>query len=173
MNRLIPLSVAVISLFFILLGCGYRFAGEEVGLKKVGVSIYVAPLENSTREAYVDSFLRSAIMDWFLKATRLKVVTREEEADLVLVGKVRNMYTVPISYRLGNIAAEERVQVKLEVSLKERRSGKIVWEEKEMVGEQDYSVVDVNRREDARRSALIKLANDMGERIYRPITARY
>ncbi|MCX7982505.1 MAG: LPS assembly lipoprotein LptE [Syntrophales bacterium] len=173
MHRILFSITLVGTVLAIIVGCGYQFGTGEVNSKDVVLSIYVAPFENRTREAYLHNFLRNALVDWFIKATRFRVVTREEEADLTLEGKIRLMHTLPVSYRSGNLAAEEKVHVSMEVTLKDRRTGRIIWEEKNMTGEQEYSVADPNRREDSRRAALIKLAHDLGERIYRPATTKF
>lgn len=160
---------AVLTLFLsVITGCGYHFSAQEDGSKKAGISIYVAPFANGTRELYVDQYVRNALTDWFLKSTRMIVTLKEEEADVVLSGRIVRIYTMPLSYRTGNLAAEESVRLIMEVTLKDRRSGKVYWEEKNLVGEQSYSVTDPNRRNDERRVAIIKLAYDLGERIYRP-----
>lgn len=167
-SRLFITIFSVFLLVALLTACGYRFGAEGADSKFAKASVYVAPFENKTKEAYLDHYLRNALIDWFMKTAKFQVVLREEEADLILEGKIRQMYTLPISYRSGNLAAEEKVRLHMEVALKDRKTGRTVWEEKNMIGEQDYSVVDLARREDTRRAAIIKLANDMGERIYRP-----
>jgi|YelNatPaOPRAMG01_1025707.scaffolds.fasta_scaffold35528_2 hypothetical protein len=172
-KKLFFLRVMVYFLIILLVGCGYRFAGEGVGVEKKVASIYVSPIDNRSREAYVENYIRNALMDWFMKTTSFTVVTEEEKADVVLSGRVINVYTVPLSYKLGNLAAEEKVTLVMDLVLKDRRTGKVLWEQKKLMAQQDYAVRDVNSTEEARRLALIKLATDLAEQVYGRVSAKY
>lgn len=155
------------------MGCGYHVVGGNGAGKITGSRIYIAPFENKVREAYVENYLRSALIDWFMKSARFQVVTDEELADAVLTGKISYISTMPLSYRTTNLAGEERLQVTMEAQLRDRRTGKVIWENKNLVNTQDYAMADSAQRETNRREALLKWASYMAEQIYRPIAAQF
>jgi len=154
-------------------GCGYHVVGAKDARDGFGSRIYIASFESKVREPYVENYLRSALIDWFMKSQRFQVVNDESLADFVLTGKISYISTSPLSYGTTNLAAEERIQVTMEARLRDRRTGKIVWEDKNITATEDYTMTDAAHRDANRRGSLMKWASYAAEQIYRPISTEF
>jgi hypothetical protein len=65
------------------------------------------------------------------------------------------------------LAAEERATMTLEVTFREKESGKDIWKAQGISGTVDYTVEgDVNLQPATRKAAFIKVANDTAEKIF-------
>jgi len=71
-----------------------------------------------------------------------------------------------LSYRNNILAAEERMSIILEASLREKDSGKTIWSSQNVVGTSDYKLQDNVNPKPARQQALAKLAKDTAENTF-------
>ncbi|MDO8722652.1 MAG: LptE family protein [Syntrophales bacterium] len=154
---------------FILLisGCGYSFTptGEHIATRIK--TVFVDNFSNRSSEAYVENYLRKAFIDEFIKGRRFKIVGKPEMADAVLKGSIKNLTTSHLSYDINNIAVEERVTMTMDITFEEQSTHEIIWSGKNILGIEDYKVADQLTTESSRQDALIKLANDTAEKVYR------
>ena len=149
-----------------LQSCGYGFAPQGEHIDKRIVRIYVAPFVNKTAEAEAENILRTAFIDQILQSGRFKSAPTLEQADAVLNGTILSITTGVLSYRDNILAAEERMTVTLEASLREKDSGKTIWSSQNVVGTSDYKLQDNVNPKPARKQALIKLAKDTAENAF-------
>jgi hypothetical protein len=165
-RTVLPMAVALL-IVLILASCGYRFTGEETrldpGLKTVFVDIFT----NRTGEAYAENIFRAAFINRFVQEGRFTLASGRGEADVILRGSVRSLRASPLAYKAGDLAAENRLAVTLELNLDERLSGRNLWSDTAFTATADYAVTTVNLAEAGRKNALTKLANDAAERAYR------
>ncbi|PKN18635.1 MAG: hypothetical protein CVU71_14245 [Deltaproteobacteria bacterium HGW-Deltaproteobacteria-6] len=158
---------SLISLSCLLLfGCGYGFAPQGEHIDQRLKNVYVAPFGNKTAEAEVENFMRTAFINQIIQSKRFKAVSSIDQADAIISGKVLNLSTAALSYQSNILAAEERMTVTLEIDLREKDSGKIIWYSRNVVGTTDYKVQDVNNPRPARKQALTKLSLDTVENAY-------
>jgi hypothetical protein len=154
---------------FILLitGCGYSFTptGEHIAARIQ--KVFVDNFSNRSSEAYVENYLRKAFIDEFIKGRRFKIVGKPEMADAVLKGSIKNLTTSHLSYDINNIAVEERMTMTMDITFEEQSTYEIIWSGKNISGIEDYKVADQIATESSRKDALIKLANDTAEKVYR------
>jgi hypothetical protein len=148
--------------------CGYRFSGDErqridPSLRTVFVDVFA----NRTGEANAGNIFRTAFIGRFVQEGRFKLADGRNEADVVCQGAVRGLQASPLSYKTTNFSAEDRLTVTLDLSLEDKKSGKLLWSDKSFVGTGDYPVTTVGMTETSRKNALVKLANDTAERAYR------
>lgn len=167
MARRFLLLVTLVVICGWLTACGYRFTSAADSLGEEVRRVYIAPFENRTAEAYLENLFREAFAERFSRGGRFQMVDSRAEADVVLKGTVRSLYTQALSYRKESLAAaEERATVTLEISL-EKRDGKTVWHSDGFPGREDYQVdADPNRTRINRKNALSKLAVDTAERAF-------
>ncbi|MEE9912904.1 MAG: hypothetical protein K4571_14415 [Deltaproteobacteria bacterium] len=161
-------------LISVLLGCGYAFApqGEHIdpGIKK----IYVQPFDNKTAQAEIENFMRTAFIDQILQNSRFKTVAEVEQADAIISGKVLNLNTVALSYRKSILAAEERMSITLEVSFRDKDSGKTIWSSRNVTSTVDYELQDdINLLPATRKRALAKLSRDTAEKAFSMMMANF
>ena len=150
----------------LLLSCGYGFAPQGEHIDKRIVNIYVAPFVNKTSEAEAENILRNAFIDQILQGNRFKSVPTLEQADAVINVNIISITTGVLSYRNNILAAEERMTLTLEASLREKDSGKTIWSSQNVVGTSDYKLQDNVNPKPARQQALIKLAKDTAENTF-------
>lgn len=164
-------SVAIKSCLFglsclLLASCGYGFAPQGEHIDRRISNIYVEPFGNKTAEPEIENYIRTAFIDQIILGKRFHPVPTLEQADAVISGNVLNITTGTLSYRNTVLAAEERMYVTLEASLREKASGKIIWSSRNVTGTTDYKLQDDVNPRPARRSAMSKLAKDTVENAY-------
>lgn len=161
-------------LFSVVLGCGYAFAPQGEHIDTRIKRIYVEPFANKTAQAEIENFMRTAFIDQILQYSRFKTVADIEQADAVISGKVLNLNTTALSYRKSILAAEERMTVVLEVSFREKDSGKMLWSSRNVMATVDYELQDdINLLSATRKRALAKLSADTAEKAFNLMMANF
>jgi len=170
-------GVCLILLGLLVAGCGYqlRADGEPVGIQLESLAI---PLFSSTSsEIGFEADFTKMIRQEFISHGRVPLVT-EEEAQAVLIGKIREIRADPLTYRSQDftvggytstyeVTKSRKLRVKLEVQLVDRRSGKVIWREAGMEDQASYSVSgDPLEMRYTERQALEKIASRLAKRIY-------
>jgi hypothetical protein len=158
-------------------GCGY--ATHSAAYKKT-TKIYIKPFENkvdlninteySDRNPYrlyragMETKITDAIINRFLVDGYLKVVSKQDDADLVLSGALVNFDKQPLRYdqRSENVD-EYRANIVVDMSLEDATQNKKVWSEKGFVGFFEYNQTGLNSvSEDA---AITNAIADLAKRI--------
>lgn len=187
-NRLARIGAAAILLLLLLClggtGCGYRLypEGVNVGAKSANMSndirkIFVAAFTNNTPEANIETGLRNAFIDQFIKGRRFQIVNAEGLADAVLTGDIKSLVVSPLAYRGGsNLAVEKRITVTLSLTLTAIGSPTTpLWREGNFTQWGDYALdgTNLSAGQAGQKNALFKLSNDIAERAYRLMTADF
>jgi hypothetical protein len=183
-NRLAGIGVAAILMLCLeITGCGYRLyavgddAGDKSGrmdnnIRKVFVDVFT----NNTPEANIETGLRNAFIDQFIKGRRFQIVNAEGLADAVLKGDIKNLVVSPLAYRGGsNLAVEKRITVTLSLTLTAKGSPTALWRVENFSQWGDYALdgTTLSAGQAGQKNALSKLANDIAERAYRLMTADF
>lgn len=151
----------------VVIACGYSFAPQGDYIDKRIQNIYVEQFGNKTAQAEVENYVRSAFIDQFIQTRRFKIVESAERADAIVKGNVLNLSTNPLSYRGSTLAAEERATMTLELTFREKESGKDIWKSPGISGTVDYTIdSNINLLPATRKTAFIKLANDTAEKTF-------
>jgi len=171
MKKLIgqPLLRALLLSCFVatVIACGYAFSPQGEYIDKKISKIYVAQFDNKTPYADVENYVRTAFIDQFIQTQRFKVVESAESADAIIRGSVLHLTTSPLSYRRSTIVAEERARMTLELTFREKESGKDIWKTSGISLTSDYPVQgDVNLQPATRKTAFIKLSEDIAEKAF-------
>lgn len=151
---------------FLILGCGYAFAPQGEYIDKSIQNVYVEPFGNKTAQAEVENYMRTAFIDQLIQSGRFKAVSNIEQAHAIISGNILILTTATLSYRKSILAAEERMTVVLEASLREKESGKVIWSSRNVTGTADYKLQDDVNPLPARKHALSKLATDTAENAF-------
>lgn len=169
-----------IKLFFIcclglaIVACGYSFSPQGDYIDKRIRNIYVEQFKNNTAQAELENYVRLAFIDQFIQTRRFKIVDDKEQADAVIKGSVLSLSTNPLSYRSSTIAAEERATMTLEVTFREKESGKDIWKSESISGTVDYTIdSNINLLPATRKNAFIKLANDTAEKTFNQMMSNF
>ena len=134
---------------FTLTGCGYTTRSMLYGKYS---SIYITPFLNKvdiTQEIYsankyriyrpmLETNITKKVINQYLFDGNLKPV-KEEMADLVLKGELLEYRKDPLSYTAdNNDVTEYRINIYVNLSLWDKKTNKLVWEEKNFNGNYSY-----------------------------------
>ena len=163
-----------------LAGCGY--ATHSTAYKKA-TKIYIKPFENkvdlnisteySDRNPYrlyragMETKITDAIINRFMVDGYLKVVSKQDDADLILSGALTNFDKQPLRFdqRSENVD-EYRANIIVDMSLENVPQSKAAWTEKGFVGFFEYNQTGVNSvsEDTAINNAIADLAKRIVER---------
>jgi hypothetical protein len=176
--------LAVLWFLMFAAGCGYHFrpTGKPVGLQIESLAI---PLMDSTSSSlgFEGDFTR-IIREEFASHARFPLVSREK-ASTVLIGKVYDIKTNPYTYNITETDVQGKktrysttnarwLKIKLDVKLLDRKTGKVIWHDKEMEEKTTFAVGTdplTNRYNEKR--AVQELARILAQRIYLQTMERF
>jgi hypothetical protein len=138
--------------FVALAGCGYRPVGRSgtpagtTGASGTTRPCLAIPLfANRSTEIGLESLFANTFIETFGHSQALRVTSRPENADLVLEGKISSVAFSSTAYFNINRSLVRRVTIRVEVQLKRRSTGKVIWKDQGIVQE-DY-VIDQTYQE--------------------------
>jgi hypothetical protein len=172
-------KIVFISLVLIMtcIGCGYGFRanGKPVGITIESLAI---PLfESTSTDRGFEAEFTEVIRNEFISRANIPIVSRDR-AGAVLSGKIREIDTQPLSYDTVRQSAgghtvtyetngSRKLIVKLEITMKDMKTGKIIWHDDSMKEEADFKVTDdpIQTRYNKDQAVSI-IAELMAKRIY-------
>jgi hypothetical protein len=165
-------------------GCGYQFrpTGEPVGIAIESLAI---PMFRSTsvEKGFEAEFTR-VLREEFASHGKVPLVS-EDKARFLLTGRVYDIWTDPVSYSYqrqtirGHTSTYDetdarRLRLRVEVSLVERDTGRVVWQEKAMETRTSYAMSsDPLETRYEEQLALEKIARRLAKRIYMMTMERF
>ncbi len=154
----------VFPLLLVLYGCGYQLAGKETHLPPGVTSVAIPTLKNLTLEPGIEVTFTQAFLNEFIQDQRVKVVDRSQ-ADSVLEGTLKTFYILSVSYDVSGFALEYQTVVVMDINLK-KKSGEVVWSEKDLMERARYRTSpNVIATEDNRVAAIQQIAQSLAERV--------
>jgi outer membrane lipopolysaccharide assembly protein LptE/RlpB len=148
----------------VLPGCGYHLSGTGSLLPEGTRTIAIPAFINATSEPYADVQTTLAVTGEFIADGRLRV-TDVEAADVILQGKVAKFTVTALSYTPDSYVQQYKVTLIVEASLQERKSRKVLWQERgiESVFIADYAVTigDIQATKIAKEQAIKKASQDI------------
>lgn len=148
----------------IMTGCGYTMkAAPPHGIK----TIYVATFKNETMsEPTLEIDLTNSVIHRFIFDGTLRV-TREENADAVLKGKLIKLVREPLRYTSAEEISEYRLVLTVDLALWDRRTQTPIWEDKNFVGDITFSTTGPRTKseEKAIGDAMTELARRIVDRV--------
>ncbi len=121
-------------------GCGYQFAGTGNRLPAEVKTLAFGPIRNQTKEVGLEKQLIEAITDEIAGRGRLEVAPASS-ADAVLAGSVRDYANRPISFTRRDEALEYRATVSVDLELRRRDNGKLLWKSVGIRESEEYGAV--------------------------------
>jgi outer membrane lipopolysaccharide assembly protein LptE/RlpB len=113
---------------FLCAGCGYHLAGRSDVIPKTAKTIAIPAFSNATTRYKLTERLPTALTREFLARTKYRVVTDQNQADILLQGSVNNYMSYPVVFDpTTGRAAGLQVSVFVSVRLVERASGKVLF----------------------------------------------
>jgi len=165
-RRAYILILAVLSVA--LCSCGYSMKGSATMNGSPGRSAYhsiaVPMFENDTFEPLIEKAVSSALKEEILHDGRL-VLAGPEDADLVVIGRVKSFELQPLTYDPLERIQEYRLIIISEVRVKERGSEKVLWKDSTIESHADYRVTqDVTKSKINRIEAVRKASKSLSEK---------
>lgn len=129
------------ALLALLPSCGYHVAGRGDAIPKEVHTIAVLPFFNNTARYKLDQHLTRAITHEFLVRTRFRVISEERDADATLRGGVTNIFVTPVIFDpASGRATSIQVIAQMQVTLAERRSGRVLYQNQNYEARERYEV---------------------------------
>jgi hypothetical protein len=155
--RFISVSLAIAVTLLAALSCGvYTFSPSALG----GIKSLAIPLfENQTTESGLREDLTDRLSQAFVDDNTLRVVP-ESRADAILRGSVISYNREAYTYSEAEVVSEYIVRIGINVEFAEKKSGKIIWEEKNMSNWGTYDSA-TQSEDDGKEMAIGKLVEDI------------
>lgn len=167
------LPIFLFTIILIMNGCGYTTASL---LPKGMDSIYVANFKNaidparevsSRRMDYsyrpgLENDITRAVINKFIFDGALEIET-EQKANITLEGELTDFRQYPLSYSKDDEVEEFRMEIFVNLTLRNNKTGEIMWEEKNFMGQTSYAVTGPNTKSES--GALQDAVDDLAKRI--------
>ncbi|MFQ5480627.1 MAG: LPS assembly lipoprotein LptE [Thermodesulfobacteriota bacterium] len=150
----------VLSIF--LAGCGYHIAGKSGsmpgGITEVTIPVFV----NSTTKPDIEGIMTSAFVSEFITT-----VDVNKKADSVINAEIRSYNLNGVSFSQTDVTQEYRLSVVLALTLKDKKDGYVLWEDRAIRDYEDFKVdtTDVTRTEEVEIEVFRKLSKDLARKI--------
>jgi Lipopolysaccharide-assembly len=141
-------------------GCGYSFrASLPANIKTVHVPVLV----NRTQEPGIEDFLTSALTQAVVTSGVARIASNAEQADGILEGAIVEYSLTSLAFDRAANVTRYRLQIALSLSLRERRSGDVIWKQDRIEERSDFPVSGqvtqtIAREQDAVRRAAVDIS---------------
>jgi hypothetical protein len=144
--------------------CGFHVASRSSGspCKKIAIPVF----ENRTYKFGVEENITNAVISEFLSRYKVEVVSMNS-ADAILYGSVVGYSEInPVSFDINENVMYYRLILTVDVVVKDVNKGTQLLSLKGLAVNVDYKVTnDVGMIESSEHNALIRAAQEMGEKI--------
>ena len=169
---------------FLILSCGYNFraSGESIGVDFESLAI---PMFSSTSSFMgVESEFTRILREEFLGNSNIRIDDKDN-AQAVLSGRIYSITTEPLTYTItretinnylstDEITSSRKLEIRVDVALTDRATGKIIWQDPNLTGEASFTVsTDPLVEQYNQRQALISIAHDLATKIYSRTMERF
>ncbi|MGQ9920068.1 MAG: LPS assembly lipoprotein LptE [Desulfobacca sp.] len=141
--------------------CGYRVVGSEPTLPdKPRATLAIPTLENRSLEPGLETIFANDLIRAFQTGHIVQVRSGEDRADYVLQGIIKKLEHTSTAYLDIERSLIRRATVTVEFSLKDTRSGKIVWKDVEIVrhdyvADKYYGIGEATRDQGLRQMSVL------------------
>ncbi|MFB3778257.1 MAG: LPS assembly lipoprotein LptE [Bryobacteraceae bacterium] len=156
-------------------GCGYHVSGRADTLPTSIRTIAIPAFSNLTTRYKLTEQLPAAITREFITRTRYRVVPDEEDGDAVLTGAVVAYTSAPTTYDPATgRASAVNLSVVLNLSLRERATGKVLFARERMEYRERYEIsVDPSAYFEESDAALARLSRDVARAVVSAVLERF
>ena len=155
------LVIALVAVFATS-GCGYAFRSPVPDHLQ---TVYVPTFENDTREFLITQQLTESVINEFLNESRLRLVAAEEDADLLVSGRITQYEEEALSYDPGQEATadvfERRIVLSVTVRIEDRVRERTLWENNRLRHWGEFNENEGETRETGIERAIEKIAEEV------------
>jgi hypothetical protein len=165
MTRLGAIAVSLAACF--AAGCGYQIGSHGDLMPSTVKTIAVPAFSNLTTRYKLARLLPQDIGREFLSRTKYRIVADPNEADAVLTGTLANFSAYPtVSDPVSGRATAAEAVVTLHVSLKDRRTGKVLFSRTGVEFRQRYEIaLDPTQYFDESGPAMERISRDVAQSV--------
>ncbi|HVT43311.1 MAG TPA: LptE family protein [Thermoanaerobaculia bacterium] len=142
-NRIVLAASAglVLSLAGLAGGCGYALVGQGNFLPAEARTIQIPAFVNRTTRVELEQRVTQAVAEEMVFRAKLRIVTGESDADLVLKGSMNSFNLTPVSFNSEGRATEYQVSITAKIELFNRRDeNKVIWKNDQYHFLQTYAI---------------------------------
>ena len=135
----LPLFSAILLVLLTgLTGCGYRVRSSVGTLPSAAKSLGIPTFRNATNQYKIEQLISSAVLREFSSRTRAAVNSSNSGVDVVLLGEIRDVNSVPVTFGTQTVGSQTfgsayMVTVVLSVQLKRISDSSIIWQNNDFV----------------------------------------
>ena len=146
-------------------GCGYQIGGHGDLMPATVKTIAIPAFANTTTRYKLARLLPQDIGREFLSRTKYRIVADPSEADAVLTGTLANFSAYPtVSDPVSGRATAAEAVVTLHISLKDRRTGKVLFSRTGAEYRQRYEIaLDPKQYFDESGTAMERISRDVAQ----------
>lgn len=158
-------------------GCGYNLQATGKPMHLTISSMAIPLMESPSSDIGFEGDFTKMIRREFVSHSQVPLVSREK-ADVILIGKVSNIKTEPLSYRVTDntfdVTSSRWLKIRLQAKLVDSKTGKIIWNDENMEEKAAFNVdSDPLKTRYNQRRATKKIAQLLAERIYLKTMERF
>jgi len=155
--------------------CGYRVAGRGDQIPSEVRTLAVLPFTNATSRYKLEQYLTRAVSQEILTRTRFRVSPEERDADATLRGAVTNIFLNPVIFDpASGRATSIQVITQLQVTLAERRTGRILYQNQNYEARERYEVsVDPRAYFEETEAALERMSRSVARNLVSAILENF
>jgi outer membrane lipopolysaccharide assembly protein LptE/RlpB len=141
-------------------GCGYSLrASLPANIKTVHIPV----LQNRTQEPGVEDFVTRALTEALVTSGVARIASSPELADGTLEGAIVGYSLTSLAFDRTTNTTQYRLQLALSLSLKDRRTGDVIWKQERIEERADFPVSGqvtqtLVREQDAVRRAAVDIS---------------
>jgi hypothetical protein len=172
LSKAIRRIALLVSSVLVMGGCGYT---TRAFINNQYKTIYVSPFVNKidiTQESdassrykiyrpLLETDITKATIDRFILDGNLRI-SRQENADLILKGALMEYRRDALRYISDDVVEEYRISLRVDLGLSDQQ-GKLIWEEKGLIGDYSYFVSGPNAKSES--TAIDEAIKDISRRI--------
>ena len=155
--------------------CGYHVGGHGDAMPATVKTIAIPPLANNTMRPRLPALLAEDLTHEFHARTKYIIITDPQQADAVLRGVIAKFVNFPtIADPTSGRATGAGVVVTMNITLTERRTGKVLFSQSGVEYRERYEVsIDPKTYFDESDTALIRLSRDLAQSIVTAILEKF
>jgi len=156
-------------LVFMIGACGYRPLDGRAAFGPNVHTIEIEAFENESRAPGLEQQVADALVEEFSRRAWLEPVLQGQvvSPDLVMSGLLHAADVHSNSYSAGGLALEERLTVELDVSVRRRESGEILYRHPGMIATEVFlSSADSQVYASNKEQALRRVSSAIAERVH-------
>jgi hypothetical protein len=132
-------------------GCGYRVRGAVGTLPDQAQSLGIPTFRNSTTQYKIEQVISQAVLKEFAARTRATVNSSRSGVDLVLLGEILDVSSVPVTFDTQEGSSQTtgstfRVSVRISVKLVRLSDASTIWKNDDFLFSERY-VLNTNVRD--------------------------